>query len=386
MHWFYDTRRQVIFISILYLAISAFQYRQYGVKVVNDSARYIEYATGLHQALYFDPHNFWYIGYALYIFGVQLVGGSAEIIVAGQYTLGLLAVIALFFTSLTVWNNNLAAVFTAVAFIFFIDIGQWHSYVLAESIYTSFLCFSLFLLSKLYGGRKSTVWHILTALVVLYTAFMKPTGIALPGALLFVVLHYAPGRLKSRLRRNSIRVAATLIFLLLVNRMLTTYLVMENYRLGEVIYAIRLLPSTPGYETMIITPPVVPYVPPPGMPPLLKIVSFILHHPLYWMQLFFTKVFFLLAHVRPYWSVTHNLYATLLLLPAYFLFVKGIRSEKLNPASVFALAYVAIQILGVGITSEDWDGRFLAPILPVVFLYSGKGFASYFRKRVRPMV
>jgi tetrahydromethanopterin S-methyltransferase subunit E len=66
-------------------------------------------------------------------------------------------------------------------------------------------------------------------LVVLFTSLIKPTGIALFSASLIAIL-YDP---IVRLRRNSIKwvigLVSVAMLLILANRMLVTYNVMENY-------------------------------------------------------------------------------------------------------------------------------------------------------------
>lgn len=166
---------------------------------------------------------------------------------------------------------------------------------------------------------------------------------------------------------------------ILANRMLVTYNVMENYEKGEVIYAITTLPFKPEYASLIVPPPSSIHLPPPNDQPLFKILSFVFHNPLYWGRLFLTKIFFFLVHVRPYWSTAHNIFSLAFLLPMYFLFFKGIKRSKIDyQIVIFTYAYLVIHIVSVGVTSEDWDGRFLVPLLPIVLLFSLRGISLFF--------
>ena len=379
-----DRKIQYTSIALLFLIVNTWTYHQHGVKIVNDSYRYLDYANNLHKGFYIDPYNIWYVGYAFYIFVIQSLHSGIEYIIMGQYALGALAVVSLYCTSLNAWKNSFAAWFSCCVFIVFLDIAQWNSYVLTESLYTSFTCFSLYFLSLLYTGRRNYLLYTITILVVIFTFFIKPTGIALLGTVIIVLTFQVVQKLQSRILRLAVQVAACVLTLLLANRMLANYTIMENYQLGEVIYAVTTLPLEPGYHSLVVTPPDNLYVPPPHYPPLLKIIAFVVHHPIYWSQLFFTKAFFLLAHVRPYWSAFHNGYAILFLLSCYFLLVKAMRSEKSNVLFLFALLYLAIHAVSVCLTSEDWDGRFLMPMLPVIMLASGQGFLLLTKKLIEP--
>jgi 4-amino-4-deoxy-L-arabinose transferase-like glycosyltransferase len=367
---------QLFIICFLYICLSLFNLKTIGVKVVNDSQRYFEYANDLQNGFYFDPHNFWYIAYPVYILFVKSIAGDIPSIVYGQHVLGLLAVIALYYTSLNLWEKRTHAFATILFFLIFINIGQWASYILAESLFTSFICFSLYLLSLTYKKSKNKLLYLATAIVVFFTAFIKPTGIAFTGSLLTVLVIQVVRQQKSKVWRASLIGFSILIFLILVNKMLTTFLIMENYQKGEIIYAITTLPPRAEYEMLVITPPEEIYIPEENLPPLIKVIAFIFHHPIYWTQLFISKLFFLLAHVRPYWSKIHNIYSLVILLPAYVLFFKGIKNEKDKMLLVFSISYLAFHLLSVSITSDDWDGRFLIPMLPMIFLFSGRGINS----------
>jgi 4-amino-4-deoxy-L-arabinose transferase-like glycosyltransferase len=364
---YFNQKLYPLTLFILYLLVNSFNFYQHGIKLVNDSARYIEYATNLHDGFYIDTFNIWYIGYPLIIFLFQFFTSGYELLIVFQYVLGLLAVYALYKTSLNLWNNPLSAFITGALYILFIDIAQWNSYVLTESVYASFTCFSIYALSLLYTGKRSLWIYLLTFALITFTFFIKPTGVGLLGATLSLVLYEIITRVKARWVKIAIGICTGLLFLILVNRMLEHYLIMENYQKGEIIYAVTTLPETSEYKLLVVTPPDNVYVPPEDSAPLFKIVSFFFHHPIYWLKLFFAKAFYFFAHVRPYWSITHNLYSLVILLPCYFFFFKGLRKEK-REVVLFAVVYCALHSLSICITSEDWDGRFLIPMLPVVFL------------------
>lgn len=381
---FHKTYTHLIIICLAYICFSLYNYKINGVKIVNDSARYIEYASSLQDGFFIDPHNFWYIGYPIYILIINLLGGDTQTVVFGQYFLGLIAIISLYFASLNIWNNRLSALFTGLIFIIFIDIGQWTSYVLTESLYVSFICFSLYLLSLIYKGSANKALYITTFVTIIFTILMKPTGIALLGALLFTFVTYSLKVVRSRLLKSLIAIACLTVFLVLVNKMLTTFLIMENYQKGEIIYDITTLPPRAEYQLMIISPPKDIYIPEDSTLPIIKIVNFIFHHPIYWTHLFLAKVFFLLAHIRPYWSISHNIYSLAVLLTCYYFFIKVVKREKLSIPIIFSGFYLGVHILSVAITSEDWDGRFLIPMLPVIFLFSGYGLYRQFQRFLIP--
>jgi hypothetical protein len=173
---------------------------------------------------------------------------------------------------------------------------------------------------------------------------------------------------------------AIIMFLIFVNRALSTFGVMDAYLSGEVIYDITTT-NLAEVGFMRIPPPENVYSPPEQYPQLLKIALFIAGNPVYSAKLFFTKAFYLLAHARPFWSTIHNVFSIVILLPLYFLFGKGMGIQTANKdIKIFAGIYLVLHIVSVGLTTEDWDGRFLMPMLPVIFLFAAGGLSSLLKK------
>lgn len=355
-------------IILLWISVNAVLYSRYGIKVVSDTDRYIEYAHGLMSGFYFDSHNFWYIGYGLYLAMIFKSGGGMVAVVAGQYVLSLIATLALYRASFLLWNSRIGAFVTCCLFLLFIDISQWNSYVLTESIYTSFICFSIYCLASIHKGERRWWFLVVSSFVIFITILIKPTGVALLGALVVVLV-----------RRNVPAILVTsVLFCLLINRMLTTYLVIENYRVGEIIYAVTTYPDQSKVRGLVIEPPADLYVPPASHPPVVRIAAFVAHHPVYWTDLFLHKIFRLLVHTRPFWSMSHNLFSIAVLLVSYASFIFAIRNKAIHSdVVIFAITFLLIHILSVGITSDDWDGRFLIPMLPVIFICSGNGLTTW---------
>lgn len=336
----------------LWFLVNVFLYSRHGVLIVADSERYLEYGRGILSGFYIDSFNIWYVGYALFI---AMMGGSVVAIIIAQYVLSLLAVVALYRTCMLLFDTR-SAVITCILFICFPDISQWNSYVLTESLFTSFTCFSVYLLASIYKGDRRPWIITLAAVVILFTILIKPTGVALLAAVLVVTI-----------KRTSLRIVLAILFFMLLNLMLSNYLIISSYRSGEIIYA-----------GLFTEPPSGLYDPPASYPALVQIMAFILHHPFYWAKLFFLKTWYLLSHTRPFWSLGHNLFSAAALLLSYLALFVGLRHKGISrDVVIFAITFLLIHILSVGMTSDDWDGRFLIPMLPVIFIFSGNGFATW---------
>ncbi|MEJ7659175.1 MAG: hypothetical protein WKG07_05885 [Hymenobacter sp.] len=66
--------------------------------------------------------------------------------------------------------------------------------------------------------------------------------------------------------------------------------------------------------------------------------------------------------------MVHKLMSVLLLWPLYYLAVRGTRRTAMwLPARAFLVAVPLLQAAIVMLTVDDYDVRFLAPVLPFVF-------------------
>jgi hypothetical protein len=85
--------------------------------------------------------------------------------------------------------------------------------------------------------REEGIWFVgIMILVVLFTFSIKPTGVALLGALIVIIIYQSLVKFKSRLISFGLIALITFGFVLLLDQMLKNYLILENYKLGEVVY------------------------------------------------------------------------------------------------------------------------------------------------------
>ncbi|WP_380805234.1 hypothetical protein [Shivajiella indica] len=163
----------------------------------------------------------------------------------------------------------------------------------------------------------------------------------------------------------------------LANQMVSTFGFIENYKIGELIYGVTQYSNIPYYDLLIIDRPENMILPNNDQLPLVQMLCFIYHQPVYWLKLFFGKLFLFFGHVRPFWSFWHNMFSILFLVPIYVYFIRGIfNSNHSKGLKISALIYIVFHALSVCMMSVDWDGRFLLPVLPILFILSSRSVLS----------
>ncbi|SNS23525.1 Dolichyl-phosphate-mannose-protein mannosyltransferase [Belliella buryatensis] len=357
-----------------------------------DTWGYMTYAEEIRQqGIFYKPHHFWYIGYVLLIIGANSIIPGHEGIVIFQYLLAYLALIALYFTSINIFNNPKAAFLTAFWFLAFFMISFWNLFLYAESLLISLYCISFFFLSRAYRGKLTTLEVPLMIIIITWAFLTKPTAIALIAALLIAGLYNLFISTKSSKPSSFILHPSSFIsfllflflpavagtFLILLNQMLSTFGFVENYQIGEIVYNIHTVADQPYAKWLMIKVPENLYLPNPEAPPLWKLTTIIIMNPWYSIKLFATKAFYYIFYIRPYFSWTHNILALAVLLPMYYFAVRQLMAKNLDAIiKSFVITFLAVAVLSVCLLSINWNGRFLVPILPIIFLIGAKGLTD----------
>ncbi|HEX8656758.1 MAG TPA: hypothetical protein VF690_04460, partial [Hymenobacter sp.] len=208
------------------------------------------------------------------------------------------------------------------------------------------------------GRRQDWFWLILALLL---TALARPNG--------FLVALAAGLAGLDALRRQPNRQPWRAVLLLLVllspllwralNHQLATYYLMDTYQRGELIFR---------YPLWAVHQAAPLDMPPPGTGPVVRVLYFAAHNPTYFGRLLLGKLFVFVSYLKPHYSLVHRVAGVLVLWPAYWLAARATRRREIwRPARVFLSAVFIFQTLIVMLTVDDWDVRFLAPVLLVVF-------------------
>lgn len=378
-------KENILFFLVLtpvFLGINGFLLAYLGVSLDDDSQWYLSYAAEIKErGLFFKPHYFWYIGYPLFILLMKAIHPSLEMVIIGQVLLSYIALFGLYKTAETLFSDNKTGVIAGLFFLMFLMISFWNFWILCESLLISLnsLVFCLFVFWQVKRKRRYLVFGLVVFLIAFFT---KPTGIAMLAAGLSVLffqlwLHISNKRVKIAF------IGMTLFgFFILLNQMLSTFGFVEDYKKGEIVYNIHKLAEQPYAKYLMVKPPEDLYIPPDHYPALIRFLSLIFGNPLYSLQLITSKLFYYILYVRPYFSVYHNGLALLLLIPVYYGFLKEMCSNKLPLAvALFVGVFLGISVLSSVLLTVDWNSRFLAAALPLVFVVASRQIRDFFLKK-----
>ncbi|WP_426058460.1 hypothetical protein [Hymenobacter sp. B1770] len=366
--------RHPTLLTALWVLVQLVYLRKFhGPHFANDSFRYLEYAANIAERGYFEPgHNLRYVLYPLFQSLWLWLGAGWWGIVLGQMAVSALATRAVYQgTRRLAEGRPEAAALATLLFIVWPDIQQFNVFLLTESLFISLVALSFGAFTRVrHGGRKD--WALLLLLLAL-TSLARPNGFMVGLAAGLAGLNVL------RQRRDSRPWRAALLLLVLcsallwqaLNHQLATYYLMDTYQRGELIFRYQLW-AVHQAEPL--------NMPPPGTGPAARVLYFAFHNPIYLGRLMLGKLFVFISYLKPHYSLAHRLVGVAVLWPAYLLAVLGARRATIwRPARVFLASIFLLQTAIIMLTVDDWDVRFLAPVLVVVFVLAALELTARWR-------
>jgi hypothetical protein len=220
--------------------------------------------------------------------------------------------------------------------------------------------------------KSKYAWQYGFAFVLtLFTFFVRPTGFAFLIGLIAYLVFLIKSKIDKRLFVSTFVVVTAATFLLACY-MLEGADLIDSYARGEVIY--------PNISVGLEIPADL-VIPTKDAPVFARLFTFAFDNPVYFAKLSFYKLILFIGNVKPYFSPIHNAIIVLILYPIYIFAIIGyFRFGKTQFEKYFIVGYVASLALTVSLTSENWDGRFLMPVLPFIFLLASHGIITSFER------
>ena len=114
---------------------------------------------------------------------------------------------------------------------------------------------------------------------------------------------------------------------------------------------------------------------------LLGYLKFVIVNFQEYFKIFFLKIFWLIARVRPYYSDLHNYYILFFNLIFYSGFIYGFLKRPKNNFSInFIIFYILLSTILVGLTFADWSGRYSLYFLPFIMIFGSYGILIFIKK------
>lgn len=334
-----------------------------GVLHGGDTSRYLNGAERFINGEPLHAAEGAYFGYIVFVALVQVLGAGATGIIVAQVLISALCVAALYDLGRRV-AGEIAGVSAASLYAVNVDVARFTFAILTDSLYTSGLILSVYLTYRALAIDRR--WAGPAAAIVLITATLRPSGIFITpifGAFLAFALLRERGLLWQGLATAAV-LTGSLLFVLSPARSVLSWNDPVQWLIeGTVIW---------GHDESRME-----------MPPAdiddggrVSALGYCSDWPVACARLFVERVRSSFMATRPYYSSRHNLIIWLLFPPLYALAAVGFWATRRQPLTALALAVIGIHAAVIGLTTDDWDGRYLTYVFPLITLYSGVGIAK----------
>ena len=352
-----------LLVGLWLLVQAAFLVRYHGPHFANDSAPYLEYAQNIAGRGYFEPgHYRRYILYPLFESLFLRLGWGWWGIIGSQLVLAALAARALYGAThrLTPGGGRRAAALATALFILWPETQQFNAYLLTESL---FISLSVLALAAFVQARRGHLRdYLLLAMLLVLCALARPNGFVVglaAGLAGLLTLARRPDRRPLWLGLLALAVLSPVLWRLL-NYQLATYTLIETYQRGDLMFLVKEWAVHSAQPL---------HLPPPSLSPVGRLAYFYWHNPAVGLRLMLGKLFVFASGLKPHYSLLHKAMSVLLLWPCYWLAARAARCRWVwRPARLFLVLVPVLQAGIVMLTVDDYDVRFLAPVLPFVFV------------------
>lgn len=345
-----------------------------GVKAGGDTGIYVDGAASLLSGQPLTERQPSYLGYIAVVAAFQAIGAGLGGLVIAQVAAAVVAAVVVFRLAVEL-GGRLAGGIAVLWFAFDINTNRWHAYVLSDSLFMSCLAVSVWLVHLAAARPGQWTRYPLASVVMVMAGLVRPEGwFLIPAAVLYWVLR-ADGAAGRKLTALGVGLVACLgLYAVVAPRLggnLQAVGPAEMLRSGQTIWEYDgwrvAMPDDPVWSSHAGSSAAVIYA---------------VRHPISTATLMGARLMAHVAHVRPYYSRAHNLVIAAWLLPLYAAAAAGAWALRRQPLALWCGLALAMQSLVVALTHADWDGRYLAHVMPLMYPFAACGLVAAMRRAV----
>ena len=343
-----------------------------GIKAGGDTGIYVDGAAALLNGQPLTARQPSYVGYIAVVAAFQAIGAGLAGLVIAQVVAAVVAAVVVYRLAVEL-GGRLAGGLAVLWFAFDINTNRWHAYVLSDSLFMSCLAVSAWLVHVATARPPFWTGYALASVAMVTAGLVRPEGwFVVPAAVLYWVLR-ADGATGQKAAALGVGLVACLgLYAVVAPRLggnLQAVGPVEMLRSGQTIW------EYDGWR--VAMPDDAVWASQAGSG---AAVIYAVRHPISTVQLMAARLLVHAVHVRPYYSLVHNLVIAAWLLPLYALAIAGAWAQRGNPLSWWCGLVLATQSLVVALTHADWDGRYLAHVMPLVYPFAACGLVAVLQR------
>ena len=368
MHNHNPNKKHLFILTGSWLTVNLLAYVTLGIKYATDTIRFDTEASAWINGTFEFSYHFWYSGYIAILALCKLCFHSIYPSIAIQCGVSFISILLFYKGVNRISKDSTTALIAALLVIIYIPIQQWNICLLTESFYIS----SILLFVWTYSLENSKLkWTSMLIIAIAATTIRPNGGIVLITAFVLLAKQFIVTENRKYIYGTGILAMLGLLVLLNNTTSIFYHFLIDSFKKGEVIcgYSGWTIPIETTIEAN------------DSKGSITKIIQLFFLHPLESIQLGIYRFIALWADVRMYYSNIHNTFIVLLLLSTYLFAGIGVYKYRKIYSGLFllTLVYTGLNSVLIMITYADWDGRFLVPLLPVVFIWSALGIRHVYK-------
>ena len=336
-----------------------------GVRIGGDTSLYLDGASSLLNGQPLIGRQPSYLGYIAVVAGLQAAGGGLVSIVIIQLAAATVAAIAVYRIAVEL-GGRVAGALAVLLFAVDVETNRWHAFVLGDSLFLSFLVITAWLVHRATAAPARFDRHAVAVLSLIATALIRPEGwFVVPAAAGYWILQP-----RLSMRRRVAFVGAALLGCIAISTLVTPRLGgnLEAVGPGEMLRRGQTIWDYDGWRVAMPDDPV--WSTAHGSA---AAVGYAVRHPISTASLMIARLAVHAAHVRPFYSTAHNVMIAAWLLPLYALGAIGWWAARHHRVAWWCAGVIATQALVVALTHAEWDGRYLAHVMPLLYPSAASG-------------
>ena len=343
-----------------------------GVKAGGDTGIYVDGAAALLNGEPLTARQPSYLGYIAVVAAFQAIGAGLTGLVIAQVAAAVAAAVAVYRMAVEL-GGRLAGSLSVLWFAFDINTNRWHAYILSDSLFMSCLAVSAWLVHVATARPARWSRYTLASVVMVAAGLVRPEGwFVIPAAVLYWAFRADATAGRKMAVLGTGLVACLGLYGIVAPRLggnLQAVGPAEMLRSGQTIW------EYDGWRVAMPDDPVWASQTGSGAAAIYAV-----RHPISTAKLMGARLLVHGIHVRPYYSRAHNLVIAAWLLPLYAAAMAGAWALRRSPLVWWCALAVATQSLVVALTHADWDGRYLAHVMPLVYPFAACGLVALLQR------
>jgi len=342
-----------------------------GYKFGNDTYFYLGAARDIINGnLPADKNAYSYMGFVIFLTFFKYFNIHLFFIVLFQIFLTFVSAILLFKITENLYSR-LAGYFVIIFFFFYFPLQIRNFFILTDLIFINLSIISIYFLIFL-NIRKFIFFIIFVICMISF----RPHGIIIIPIISFSTLIYFLFLKKYKFLILWLIINLILITpsIFLINLFINNESIIDTIVKGEIIWGYENIKKI--NENLIVLEN--------HKTGIFGLLTFVYDNLIYYLEIFYLKIYWFFARIRPYYSFNHNTYILIfnfILYPALLcsLFIK----TKNIFGKITLISYLLIFSIAIGLSFVDWSGRFSLYIYPFIFILSSGAIAKLLEKMIK---